>query len=116
MREGLDPFGVRDIIETAAGKATIYRLGKLEEKGFEGISLLPYSIKILLVSLLRHADTEKQIITADEIEVLARWNPDNISERDIPFIPSRVITVSYTHLRAHETDSYLVCRLLLEKK
>ena len=26
------------------------------------------------------------------------------------------ITVSYTHLRAHETDSYLVCRLLLEKK
>ena len=28
----------------------------------------------------------------------------------------RVNTVSYTHLRAHETDSYLVCRLLLEKK
>ena len=26
------------------------------------------------------------------------------------------MTVSYTHLRAHETDSYLVCRLLLEKK
>ena len=30
---------------------------------------------------------------------------------DKPFGP-----VSYTHLRAHETDSYLVCRLLLEKK
>ena len=27
-----------------------------------------------------------------------------------------VRSVSYTHLRAHETDSYLVCRLLLEKK
>src|SRR5680860_705009 len=26
------------------------------------------------------------------------------------------IKISYTHLRAHETDSYLVCRLLLEKK
>src|SRR5665647_3767487 len=26
------------------------------------------------------------------------------------------LEVSYTHLRAHETDSYLVCRLLLEKK
>ena len=26
-----------------------------------------------------------------------------------------LIPVSYTHLRAHETDSYLVCRLLLEK-
>ena len=32
-------------------------------------------------------------------------------------INSQVIkSVSYTHLRAHETDSYLVCRLLLEKK
>ena len=27
-----------------------------------------------------------------------------------------IMSVSYTHLRAHETDSYLVCRLLLEKK
>ena len=29
---------------------------------------------------------------------------------------SSIMSVSYTHLRAHETDSYLVCRLLLEKK
>src|SRR5664279_482176 len=28
----------------------------------------------------------------------------------------KITSVSYTHLRAHETDSYLVCRLLLEKK
>ena len=28
----------------------------------------------------------------------------------------RVGTVSYTHLRAHETPEHLVCRLLLEKK
>src|SRR5665647_3847157 len=33
------------------------------------------------------------------------------STKDEGFTP-----VSYTHLRAHETDSYLVCRLLLEKK
>src|SRR5664279_3271180 len=30
--------------------------------------------------------------------------------------PRYIVPVSYTHLRAHETDSYLVCRLLLEKK
>ena len=100
MREGPDPFGVRDVIETAAGKATIYRLGKLEEKGFEGISLLPYSIKILLESLLRHADTEKHIITAEDVEALALWDPENISERDIPFIPSRVIMQDFTGVPA----------------
>ena len=27
-----------------------------------------------------------------------------------------IMAVSYTHLRAHETLRYLVCRLLLEKK
>ena len=31
-------------------------------------------------------------------------------------IDCTVISVSYTHLRAHETLRYLVCRLLLEKK
>jgi aconitate hydratase len=100
MREGPDPFGVRDTIETAAGKATIYRLGKLEEKGFKGISLLPYSIKILLESLLRHADTERHIIIAEDVESLARWAPENISERDIPFIPSRVIMQDFTGVPA----------------
>ena len=32
-------------------------------------------------------------------------------------MPMRAIhSVSYTHLRAHETPEHLVCRLLLEKK
>ena len=30
--------------------------------------------------------------------------------------PDELVTVSYTHLRAHETVLDLVCRLLLEKK
>eukprot|EP00658_Telonema_sp_P-2_P033965 TRINITY_DN24838_c0_g1_i6.p1 TRINITY_DN24838_c0_g1~~TRINITY_DN24838_c0_g1_i6.p1 ORF type:complete len:102 (+),score=26.07 TRINITY_DN24838_c0_g1_i6:133-438(+) len=37
-----------------------------------------------------------------------------------PHLPSLnidcIYTVSYTHLRAHETPEHLVCRLLLEKK
>jgi aconitate hydratase len=100
MRDGQDPFGVRDVIETAAGEAKIYRLGKLEERGFEGISLLPYSIRILLESMLRHADTETHIIASEDVEALARWNPENISDRDIPFIPSRVIMQDFTGVPA----------------
>src|SRR5678815_3651786 len=33
-----------------------------------------------------------------------------------PWQTGRVLPVSYTHLRAHETPEHLVCRLLLEKK
>jgi aconitate hydratase len=100
MRDGPDPFGVRDVIETAAGEATIYRLGKLEEIGFERISQLPYSIKILLESLLRNADTKKHVITAEDVDALAGWSPDNTSDRDIPFIPSRVIMQDFTGVPA----------------
>ena len=40
--------------------------------------------------------------------VIAEGNQDKSISNDFQ-------SVSYTHLRAHETDSYLVCRLLLEK-
>src|SRR5680860_560019 len=49
------------------------------------------------------------IITRDFLslteEEIKRWG--SLSKISITYI-----TVSYTHLRAHETDSYLVCRLL----
>ena len=35
---------------------------------------------------------------------------------DLSTFMTSINTVSYTHLRAHETGAYLVCRLLLEKK
>src|SRR5450756_2806959 len=38
---------------------------------------------------------------------------DNLGD-DLPY--SGTVSVSYTHLRAHETRHDLVCRLLLEKK
>src|SRR5678815_5702074 len=37
-------------------------------------------------------------------------------KRLISSAPRSTISVSYTHLRAHETPEHLVCRLLLEKK
>src|SRR5664279_5916597 len=51
--------------------------------------------------------------------VVRRTKPDTAAEtvvHDHPLAVTGVVAVSYTHLRAHETDSYLVCRLLLEKK
>src|SRR5665647_2635265 len=37
-----------------------------------------------------------------------------ISDTVVSKILLKTDPISYTHLRAHETDSYLVCRLLLE--
>src|SRR5680860_695798 len=48
-----------------------------------------------------------------EIRDLVKVQPMRV--REIEDAAERSRPVSYTHLRAHETDSYLVCRLLLEK-
>ena len=40
----------------------------------------------------------------------------SIDNRGEIVYPGDIVTVSYTHLRAHETGRNLVCRLLLEKK
>ena len=41
---------------------------------------------------------------------------EKLAERKTVPITRNNKTVSYTHLRAHETPEHLVCRLLLEKK
>ena len=53
-------------------------------------------------------------ITKRVIEDL--FSPDCLQEkRNTQAVEVAANTVSYTHLRAHETRSNLVCRLLLEK-
>src|SRR5665647_1698860 len=44
------------------------------------------------------------------------FTPEAFRDNVRKMIGIDINAVSYTHLRAHETDSYLVCRLLLEKK
>src|SRR5665647_3881243 len=53
---------------------------------------------------------EREIVACNNAQALERC----IALRNLFRI--NFTSVSYTHLRAHETDSYLVCRLLLEKK
>ena len=49
------------------------------------------------------------------IFLTALWSQFALGEADW-VLRGGVISVSYTHLRAHETTLHLVCRLLLEKK
>ena len=57
----------------------------------------------------------------DELRVMVRYPLENRSSLDdLNLLAIRVpnnseeVSVSYTHLRAHETPEHLVCRLLLE--
>src|SRR5665647_607573 len=74
------------------------------------------------IRLIRDGVTFK---TIDVYDFLINADPTanvQLREQDIIFVPNYKTRVEiageikHTHLRAHETDSYLVCRLLLEKK
>ncbi|MBC7855141.1 MAG: hypothetical protein IAF94_17050, partial [Pirellulaceae bacterium] len=51
-----DPFHARDTFDSGSGKTGIYRLSKLEEQGLGAVSKLPFSIRVLLESVLRNCD------------------------------------------------------------
>ncbi|MFC4411228.1 aconitate hydratase AcnA [Chungangia koreensis] len=71
-----------------------YRLAALEEAGIANVSRLPYSIKVLLESVLRQYDG--YVIKDDHVENLAKWGKDADPEAEVPFKPSRVILQDFT--------------------
>ena len=88
-----DPFDARDTFETGSGPAYLYRLDRLQEEGYD-IDRLPFSIRVLLESLLRNVDGKT--VTEDDVERLAAYDPKNPAEEDIPFKPARVLLQDFT--------------------
>ena len=71
-----------------------YRLAALEEAGIAEVSRLPYSIKVLLESVLRQHDG--YVIKDEHVEELAKWGKNANKEAEVPFKPSRVILQDFT--------------------
>ena len=90
-------FGARQTLRAAGRDVEIYSLRVLEEAGYP-LARLPYCLRVLLENLLRHEDGVR--VTADDIEFLARWSPDSGREREIAFLPARVILQDFTGVPA----------------
>ena len=71
-----------------------YSLKRLEDSGHGSVSRFPYSVKILLESLLRlqhHPAYEEQ-----HVETLAGWSPTASNRKEFPYLPSRVLLQDFT--------------------
>ncbi len=93
-----DAFGARASFDTGDGSATIYRLDRLEKAGLGSIARLPFSIKVLLETVLRHCDGE--LVTEEDVAALASWQAQKPAQREIPFQPARVILQDFTGVPA----------------
>ncbi|MBM3809564.1 MAG: aconitate hydratase AcnA [Acidimicrobiia bacterium] len=89
----LDTFKIRTPLTVGSDTVSIYSLPALE-KQFPGVSTLPYSLKILLENLLRREDGG--FVKAADIRALAGWDPKALSEKEISFMPARVLLQDFT--------------------
>jgi aconitate hydratase len=71
----------------------IFSLPMLQQNGIN-LSKLPYSLRIILESMLRNLDHKK--ITNEHIESIIHWHPTAKRTQEIPFVVSRVILQDYT--------------------
>lgn len=94
MSKKIDAFGARDTFDTGSGRAVIYRLNTLTEKGIGRIDRLPFSIRILLENALRNLDGRE--VTEEDVVNLANWDAKNYQPVEIPFKPARVILQDFT--------------------
>jgi len=93
----MNSFNSRAGLKSGAKSYTIYRLPALEAKGFH-LSRLPFSLKILLENLLRREDGVN--VTAEDIELLAKWNAKAEPSREIAYMPARVLMQDFTGVPA----------------
>src|SRR6266566_9926889 len=92
----VNSFGTRTALQVGRPGTTvlIYSLPALQAAGFPEIASLPYSMKILLENLLRQEDG--RFVKKADIEALARWDLKSTAQREISFMPARVLLQDFT--------------------
>jgi aconitate hydratase len=89
----IDSLKTRGTLCVGGREYEIFRLEALRREGID-IARLPYSLKILIENLLRHEDGVT--VTSDDILALARWSPAQREEREIAYMPARVVLQDFT--------------------
>ena len=97
-RQQADPFGARGTFDTSQSKMGVYRLSALEKAGLCRLDRLPFSIRVLLESVLRQCDGYE--ITEQAVKDLAAWRAQGLAEVEIPFKPARVVLQDFTGVPA----------------
>lgn len=74
-----------------------YQFSSLKKLSNANVARLPFSIRILLENVLRNYDGFS--ITDDHIELLSNWSAEPV-DKDIPFMPARILMQDFTGVPA----------------
>jgi len=98
MAKTKNSFGTLNSIKIQPSEFRFYQLSKLEIDQIGTIHKFPFSIKILLESLLRNENGVE--VTQQDIINLANWNAKNVQKIELPFLPARVVLQDFTGVPA----------------
>ena len=74
-----------------------YSLSRLEGNGYK-ISKLPFSLRVVLESLIRNFDGKS--VREEDVANMAEWDPKKSNDKDVPFKVSRVLMQDFTGVPA----------------
>ena len=84
----------RKVLDAAGKKFGFYSLRALEKSSDQSLTRLPVSLRILLENLLRREDG--RVVRPEDIDALLRWNPTASPDKEIAFMPARVLLQDFT--------------------
>lgn len=87
-------FNVKKSMSTPLGDVQYYSLKAFAEQGFAGVEKMPFSIRVLLESILRNEDGYE--VTADHVRAIGNYNPADPAKEELPFKPARVLLQDFT--------------------
>ncbi|MGL4325419.1 MAG: aconitase family protein, partial [Beijerinckiaceae bacterium] len=95
----LDSFKCRKTLKVGTKSYVYYSLKDAEKNGLKGISVLPFSMKVILENLLRHEDG--RTVKKADIQAVAAWLKDKgTAGAEIAFRPARVLMQDFTGVPA----------------
>ncbi len=90
-----DPFGARSTLSVGDRS---FRYCRIDAAGMPDLARVPFTVKVLLENVLRHAGGG--IVTEEDVRTLAAWRPGGTAEAEVPFMPGRVILQDFTGVPA----------------
>ncbi|HWI44592.1 MAG TPA: aconitase family protein, partial [Rubrobacter sp.] len=91
-----DPFGARTTLNTGSEQVEIFSLKTLDERTDGDVFSLPFSIRVVLESLLRNAGGI--FVSKEDVEALADW-PESVGG-ELAYLPARVVMQDFTGVPA----------------
>src|ERR671911_671926 len=91
-----DPFGARTTLETGSADVELYSLKTLDENVDGDVFSLPFSIRVMLESLLRNAGGK--FVSKEDVKALAGW-PESVGG-ELAYLPARVVMQDFTGVPA----------------